>query len=47
MLRDDLIKSMQDLPEHTYPSIEQLAHRHRDPEDAFDLGAFDSGARQR
>ncbi|WP_329280558.1 hypothetical protein [Streptomyces sp. NBC_01451] len=47
MLRDDLIKSMQDLPEPTYPSIEQLAHRHCNPEDAFDLRAFDSGARQR
>ncbi|BBC38530.1 hypothetical protein SGFS_098240 [Streptomyces graminofaciens] len=45
MLRDELIKSMQDLPEHTFPSVEQLAHRHRDPEDSFDLGAFDSGAR--
>ncbi|MCX5367010.1 hypothetical protein OG864_50955 [Streptomyces sp. NBC_00124] len=41
VLRDDLIKSMQDLPEHSYLSIEQLVHRHRDPEDSFDLGAFD------
>lgn len=41
LLRDDLIKSMQDLPEHTYPSVEQLVRRHRDPEDSFDLGAFD------
>ncbi|CAM5689097.1 hypothetical protein [Streptomyces coeruleorubidus] len=41
VLRDDLIKSMQDLPEHTFPSVEQLVHRHRDPEDSFDLGAFD------
>ncbi|MEQ0564219.1 DJ-1/PfpI family protein [Amycolatopsis sp. NEAU-NG30] len=41
LLRDDLVKSMQDLPEHTYPSVEQLVRRHRDPEDSFDLGAFD------
>ncbi|MEH0546609.1 hypothetical protein QA802_27070 [Streptomyces sp. B21-105] len=41
VLRDELIKSMQDLPEHTFPSVEQLVHRHRDPEDSFDLGAFD------
>ncbi|MGI5423890.1 DJ-1/PfpI family protein [Streptomyces sp. CA-179760] len=41
VLRDDLIKSMQDLPEHTFPSVEQLVRRHRDPEDSFDLGAFD------
>ncbi|WP_406196110.1 DJ-1/PfpI family protein [Streptomyces europaeiscabiei] len=41
VLRDDLIKSMQDLPEHSYLSIEQLVHRHRDPEDTFDLSAFD------
>ncbi|MEV0227433.1 hypothetical protein [Streptomyces sp. NPDC050704] len=41
VLRDELIKSMQDLPEHTYLSIEQLVHRHRDPENSFDLGAFD------
>ncbi|BBC38518.1 hypothetical protein SGFS_098120 [Streptomyces graminofaciens] len=33
LLRDELIKSMQDLPEHTYPSVEQLVHRHRDSED--------------
>ena len=41
LLREDLIKSMQDLPEHTFPSVEQLVRRHRDPEDSFDLGAFD------
>jgi putative intracellular protease/amidase len=41
LLRDDLIKSVQDLPEHTFPSVEQLVRRHRDPEDSFDLGAFD------
>ncbi|RYE40167.1 MAG: hypothetical protein EOP24_41830 [Hyphomicrobiales bacterium] len=41
LLRDDLIKSMQDLPENTYPSVEQLVRRHRDPQDAFDLSAFD------
>ncbi|MBV1940449.1 hypothetical protein KUF83_28345, partial [Streptomyces sp. BV286] len=41
VVRDELIKSMQDLPEHTFPSVEQLVRRHRDPEDAFDLGAFD------
>ena len=41
LLRDDLIKAAQDLPEHTFPSVEQLVRRHRDPEDSFDLGAFD------
>ncbi|MER6134094.1 DJ-1/PfpI family protein [Streptomyces sp. NPDC001815] len=41
VLRDDLVKSMQDLPEYTYLSIEQLVLRHRDPEDSFDLSGFD------
>lgn len=41
LLRDDLIKSAQDLPEHTFASVEQLVRRHRDPEDSLNLGAFD------
>ncbi|WP_329280530.1 DJ-1/PfpI family protein [Streptomyces sp. NBC_01451] len=41
VLRDDLIKAMQDLPEHSFPSVDQLVRRHHDAEDSFDLGAFD------
>ncbi len=41
LLRDDLARTFQALPERTYLSARQLVERHRDPNDPFELGDFD------
>ena len=40
-IRGDIIASFEDLPYHTYHSIEQLISMHRDPESDFSLADFD------
>ncbi len=40
LVRDDIVKAFEALPEHTYYSVRELVERNRDPQDALKLRDF-------
>lgn len=41
LVRDDIVKTFEDLPEHTYYSVRELVEKNRDPQDTLKLRDFD------